>query len=146
MKYLVLTGRILYSLIFLQAILFHFSDKAINYAAAAGVPAASVLVPFAGILAFAGALSIILGYKAKWGAWLIILFLIPVTFMMRAFWKETDPMQAQMQMTMFMKNISMLGGAFMIAYFGSGPLSIDKKNLEIKEIEIKKEKENLVTA
>jgi uncharacterized membrane protein YphA (DoxX/SURF4 family) len=30
-----------------------------------------------------------------------------------------------MQMGMFMKNISMLGGAFLITYFGAGPLSID---------------------
>jgi putative oxidoreductase len=47
--------------------------------------------------------------------------------MMHAFWKETDPMQMQMQMSMFMKNMSMLGGALIIAYFGAGPLSLDKK-------------------
>jgi putative oxidoreductase len=31
-----------------------------------------------------------------------------------------------MQQIMFMKNLSMLGAAMMIAYFGSGPLSVDK--------------------
>jgi len=128
MKFIVLSGRILYSLIFLQAIMFHFSEKAITYATFAGVPFALFLVPLSGIMAFAGALSIILGYKAKLGAWLIIFFLIPITFMMHAFWKETDPMHAQFQMSMFMKNLSMLGAAFMISYFGSGPLSLDKRN------------------
>src|SRR3989442_1489815 len=126
MKYIVLIGRILYSFIFLHAIMFHFSGDAIAYAASAGVPAASFVVPFSGILAFAGALSIILGYKAKMGAWLIIIFLIPVTFFMHAFWKEADHMRMQMQLAMFLKNISMLGAAFMISYFGSGPLSIEK--------------------
>ncbi len=127
MKAIVLIGRILFSFMFLQSILFHFSAGAIQYAKNAGVPFASILVPLSGIMAFIGALSIILGYKAKAGAWLIVLFLIPVTFFMHAFWKEADPAQAQIQTAMFMKNMSMLGGAFLITYFGSGPLSIDRE-------------------
>jgi putative oxidoreductase len=47
--------------------------------------------------------------------------------MMHKFWTITDPMMKQMQMAMFMKNISMLGGALLITWFGSGPLSIDDK-------------------
>ena len=127
MKYTVLLGRILYSLIFLNSGLFHFSGMAIGYASSQGVPLASFLVPFSGVMAIVGGLLIILGYKAKWGAWLLVAFLIPVTFMMHAFWKETDPMQKQMQMGMFMKNISILGGAFLITWFGAGPVSFDSR-------------------
>ena len=127
MKYTVLLGRILYSLIFLNSGLFHFSGMAIGYASSQGVPLASFLVPFSGVMAIVGGLLILLGYKAKWGAWLIVLFLIPVTFMMHAFWKETDPMQKQMQMGMFMKNIAILGGAFLITWFGAGPVSFDSR-------------------
>lgn len=47
--------------------------------------------------------------------------------MLHAFWKVTDPMMAQIQMGMFMKNVSMLGGALLIAYFGAGPLSLDAR-------------------
>jgi putative oxidoreductase len=125
MKYLALSGRILYSLIFLLAPMGHFSSQTIQYAASSGVPAASFLVPFSGVIALLGALSIMLGYKTKIGAGLIILFLIPITFMMHKFWTVSDPMMQQMQMAMFMKNISMLGGALMIAYWGAGPLSLD---------------------
>ena len=100
---------------------------AVGYASSQGVPLASFLVPFSGVMAIVGGLLILLGYKAKWGAWLIVAFLIPVTFMMHAFWKETDPMQKQMQMVMFMKNISMLGGAFLITWFGAGPVSFDSR-------------------
>ena len=127
MKYTVLLGRILFSVIFLNSGLFHFSGMAVGYASAQGVPLASILVPFSGVIAIVGGLLILLGYKAKWGAWLIVLFLIPVTFMMLAFWKETDPMQKQMQMGMFMKNISILGGAFLITWFGAGPVSFDSR-------------------
>ena len=125
MKASVLVGRILFSLIFLSASLSHFSAGSIAYAASSGVPLASVLVPFSGVLALLGSLSIILGYKAKWGAWLIIAFLVPVTAMMHQFWTVTDPMMQQMQMIMFMKNVSILGGALFITYFGSGAYSLD---------------------
>ena len=125
MKYAVLTGRILFSLIFLMGGLHHFAADSIGYAASQGVPLASVLVPFSGVLALVGALSIILGYKAKLGAWIIIIFLIPVTFSLHRFWAVADPMMMKMQMAMFMKNIALVGGALIIAYFGAGPLSID---------------------
>ena len=103
----------------------HFNQQAIGYAANAGIPFPGILVPLSGVIMGIGAISILLGYKAKWGAWLIALFLVPVTLSMHSFWTVTDPAMAQMQMGMFMKNISMLGGAFLITYFGAGPLSID---------------------
>ncbi|WP_394820945.1 DoxX family protein [Pendulispora albinea] len=126
-RYLVPLGRVLFSLIFLMAGPGHFSAQSIGYAAAAGVPLASVAVPLSGIIAAAGGLSIALGYKAKWGAWLIVLFLVPVTFMLHNFWAQPDPMQAQIHMAMFMKNLGLLGTALLIAHFGSGPFSLDAR-------------------
>jgi len=125
MKYLVLAGRILFAAIFLLSVPHHFTSQGIGYAASAGVPMPSVLVPAAGILALLGGLSVLLGYKAKWGAWLLVVFLIPVTLWMHAFWNVSDMMMQQMQMANFMKNMAMLGGAFLITYFGAGPMSID---------------------
>ena len=125
MKYSVLAGRILYSLIFVMTALGHFSGKTISFAASQGVPLASLAVPLSGVIATLGGLSVALGYKARFGAWLLALFLVPVSVTMHNFWSITDPMMAQMQMVMFMKNLAMLGSAFLIAYFGSGPLSID---------------------
>jgi len=125
MKLIVVIGRILFSFIFLQSGFNHFSQEGITYAMRQGVPASSFLVPASGILAIVGAISIMLGYKARMGAWLIVLFLIPVTIMMHNFWAITDPMIKQTQMAMFWKNISMLGGALLITYFGAGPVSVD---------------------
>ena len=125
MNYLVLLGRVLYAAIFIMAAPGHFSAGTIGYAASQGVPLASIAVPLSGMIALAGGLSILLGYRAKWGAWLIVLFLVPVTFIVHNFWAMTDPNAAQMQQIMFMKNVSMLGAALMIAHFGSGPLSLD---------------------
>ena len=132
MKYIVLIGRILYSIIFINSGIFHFSEMALQYANSQGVPIASLLVPVSGIMAILGGLSILFGYKTKWGAWLIIAFLIPVTVMMHGFWHFNDPSEKQVQMTMFLKNTSMLGAAFIIAWFGAGPLSLDE-NIKRKE-------------
>ena len=127
MKYAALTGRILFSLIFLAGGLGHFSAQSIGYAASQGVTLASVLVPISGVISMAGALSILLGYKAKLGAWLLVIFLVPVTLMLHKFWTIQDPMMRQMDMVMFMKNLGLLGGALFIAFFGAGPASIDNK-------------------
>ena len=127
MKYAALSGRILFSLIFLAGGLGHFSAQSIGYAASQGVPLASVFVPISGVISIAGALSILLGYKAKLGAWLLVIFLVPVTLMLHKFWTIQDPMMRQMDMVMFMKNLGLLGGALFIAFFGAGPASIDNK-------------------
>src|ERR1700675_1120378 len=123
----VLGGRFLFVLIFLMSGPRHFLSQTIAYAAAQGVPMASIAVPFSGLLAFLGGLSILLGYRAKVGAWLIAFFLIAVTPMMHKFWGVPDPMVRQMQMIMFMKNVSMLGGALLISQFGAGPWSLDNR-------------------
>jgi len=72
---------------------------------------ASIAVPLSGVVAIAGGLSILLGYRAKLGAWLLVLFLVPVTLMLHKFWTVQDPMMAQIQMILFMKNVAMLGAA-----------------------------------
>ena len=123
----VVLGRFFFALIFLMAGANHFNKQTIGYSASQGVPLAAIVVPLSGVLAIAGGLSILLGYRAKLGAWLIVLFLIPVTLMMHKFWAVTDPMMAQIQMILFMKNVSMLGGALLIAQFGAGPFSLDAR-------------------
>jgi putative oxidoreductase len=123
--YIALLGRVLFSAVFIAVTPSHFSGETIRYAAAHGVPFAQVLVPASGILALVGGLSVLTGFKARFGAWLLVLFLIPVTVAMHNFWAISDPAVAQLQHAMFMKNLGLLGAALLIAYFGAGPASID---------------------
>lgn len=136
MKYVLLTGRILFAFLFIISAFGHFSAQSIGYAASQGLPMANILVPLSGIVELLGAISIILGYKARLGAWLLVLFLVPVTFTMHKFWTITDPVMHQMDMVMFMKNISMTGAALILAYFGSGELSIDNKLAKKQQAEL----------
>ena len=116
-----------FGLIFILAGSNNFSSQTISYSASHGVPLASLAVPFSAVLAILGGLSILLGYRAKIGAWLIALFLIGVTPMLHNFWAVSDPMAHQMQFIMFMKNVSMLGGALLISQLGAGPWSLDSR-------------------
>lgn len=127
LRFAVPVGRVLFAAIFVMASFHHFSQQAIGYAASNGVPLAGFAVPLSGVMALLGGFSIAFGYKAKFGAWLLVLFLVPVTLFMHAFWNVQDPTMHQVQQIMFMKNLAMLGGALLIAYFGAGPFSLDHR-------------------
>lgn len=126
-------GRLLFSLIFIMSGLNHFTSGSIGYAQSQGIPMPAVLVPLTGLMIMLGGLSILLGFKARFGALLIALFLIPVTFTMHAFWNVADPTMAQNQMAHFLKNIGLLGGAILVIFYGAGPVSIDHRGADRKE-------------
>ena len=127
MKIAALVGRLLFSLVFLISGLTLFSAADIGYAASQGVPLAAVLVPISGVLSVLGGLSILLGYKTRIGAAMIIVFLVPVTLVFHHFWTVTDPGARSIQMVDFMKNISILGGSLMILVHGPGEFSLDSR-------------------
>ena len=127
LKNLVLPARILFAAIFVFAGFNHFSSQTIAYAASAGVPLANLAVPLSGVMAIVGGLSVAAGYHTKWGALLLVAFLVPVTLKLHAFWDVTDPMMRQLAMAMFMKNVALVGSALSFAYFGAGPYSLDAR-------------------
>ena len=127
MKIIVLLGRILYSAIFILAMPGHFMQHTIDLAKTQSIPAAEILVPLSGLIALIGGLSILLGYKAKEGAWLLVIFLVTVTFSMHRYWIFDDLLVRDMQQLMFIKNMALLGAALLITHFGSGPLSMDSR-------------------
>ena len=128
MKTTTLIGRILYSLIFIAAAPGHFKSETVAYAAAQGVPLASLAVPASGVLALLAGLSIALGYRTRLGAIGAIAFLVPVTIMMHNFWAVSDPQMHQLQMVMFMKNLGLIGGALTLTAYGAGAYSLDARS------------------
>jgi putative oxidoreductase len=120
-----LLGRALLTIVFFVSVPAHFGPVDLRYAMAAGVPLARFVVPATGLLALIGSISVLLGYRAKLGAWLLVLFLVPVTLTMHQFWGAKDAMMAQLQWGMFIRNLAIIGGALMISQFGAGPWSLD---------------------
>ncbi|PCI92263.1 DoxX family protein [Candidatus Aerophobetes bacterium] len=121
-----LIGRILFSLIFIIKGIEHFLPRMINYAVEMCVPLPYISVPIMGVIALIGGLSVLLGYKAKIGAWFLVAFLLLVTFFVHRFWEPGKFTEVMLHELCFLKNISLLGAALMVAYAGSGPLGIDK--------------------
>lgn len=122
---LALTGRILFSLIFILGSLGHFNQNTINMAGNHGVMYPDFFVPLSGVIGLFGGLSVLFGYYTKIGSFFLIIFLIPITLIMHDFWNMTDVNDIQMQQAMFLKNIALLGGAIHFFYFGAGTVSLD---------------------
>jgi len=77
------------------------------------------------ILLVLGGLMVLIGYRSSFGAILLMLYYIPVTFIVHSFWN--DPVKVQrIQAIMFMKNIAIMGGLLMIIVNGSGRYSIKR--------------------
>ena len=80
---------------------------------------ASIAVMIAMILSGLGGGLVLLGIKVRFGAVCLILFLIPVTVIMHAFWLYQGQAR-DLQMIMFLKNVSILGGCFVLAASSGG--------------------------
>lgn len=122
-----LAGRILMAAIFLMSgfgKLTNFSGTA-GFIAGRGMPMAEVLVVGAILFELGGAIMLVIGWKVRWGALLLVLFTIPATLMFHNFW-AVDASQYQNQLNHFLKNVAMIGGLLYMMAFGAGPLSLDK--------------------
>ena len=73
-----------------------------------------IAVAGSGLLLIVGGLGVLLGVYVPWALAALILFLIPVTFMMHAYWKVADPMAKMADQVNFWKNLSLLGAALMM--------------------------------
>lgn len=102
-----------------------FNDVA-GYMAGEGVPMPKIAL--AGAIAFllAGSVSIILGFKARIGAALLLVFLVLATYFFHDFWNFEGADQ-QKEMIQFMKNLSLVGTMLFLMANGSGACSLDAK-------------------
>jgi len=127
-KYVPLLGRLLLSQIFILSGI----SKLMNwsgteaYMAAQGMPLVPLLLLGATVVEILGGLSLLLGWQARWGAFIVFLYLIPTTLIFHNFWAYHGAEQ-QMQMINFMKNLAIMGGLLMMAANGPGLWSVDER-------------------
>jgi putative oxidoreductase len=69
------------------------------------------------IVELIGGMLIFLGWKPKLGAFLLLLFFLPTTFLLHSFW-FLDGAKQDAQMAMFLKNLAICSGLFLIMVFG----------------------------
>jgi putative oxidoreductase len=126
---LTVVGRLFLCTIFFMAAVGnkipHFNDVA-KVMASVGMPAPELMLVGAIVFLIAGSLSVIFGYKARFGAALLLTFLVLASYYFHPFWNLQRQAQ-QEQMIQFMKNLSMMGAMLFIVANGSGPLSLDSR-------------------
>ncbi|HXZ97449.1 MAG TPA: DoxX family protein [Burkholderiales bacterium] len=127
-KYAPLIGRILLALIFVIAGFGKITayNATAGYMAGHGLPFAQVLLVPVIFIEFGGGLMLLLGWKARWAALALFLFIIPTTLIFHPFWiADADQMQNQIN---FLKNLAIMGGMLYIMAYGSGSFSLGKKD------------------
>jgi putative oxidoreductase len=123
-----LAGRILMSAIFLNAgirKLLGFAGT-VGYFTKLGFPAPEAFAVLAIIIEIGGSILLIIGWKTRWVAWLLALFVLIAALAAHRFW-QFDAAQYANQMNHFMKNLAIIGGLLFVATFGPGSASVDKR-------------------
>jgi len=126
---LAVVGRLMLAAIFLLSAvgkLGNFSGTA-GMMAQKGVPAAQILLVGAIAFEVAGSLSIVLGYRPRIGAILLLVFLVLATYYFHDFWRIEDAKEKQDQMVHFLKHLAIMGAMVLIIANGTGPFSLDDR-------------------
>lgn len=97
----------------------------VAYAGSKGVP--ELLLAGAVALQLAGALSLLAGWKTRWGGAALLAFLVPATLVFHGFWAYPGA-EAALQQIQFLKNLSIAGGLLVLLGAGPGALSVDGRN------------------
>lgn len=123
-----LAGRGLLSLIFLLSSVGKIMDWSgtAGYMASKHMPMVPFFLAMAILFELGGGLSVLSGYKARWGALALIVFLIPTTLIFHNFWAY-EGMEQKMQMISFLKNTAIMGGLITLGANGPGPISLDER-------------------
>ena len=116
-----IVGRVMFTLIFLLSGITHFTEL-VRYVAL--MPAAIPFRPFwvmaSAVVELLGATLILTNRRPRLGAWLIVLFLVPVTATVHLVLLLTaaDEQVRTAQTSFLLKGIAMIGGALLITQLG----------------------------
>lgn len=120
-----LVARILLALLFILSGFGKIGgfEETVGYIASQGMPFPPLMAAGAIAIELGAGLLLLVGYKARWAAMAIFLFMIPTTLIFHNFW-SVPPDQAMMEQIGFLKNVSIMGGLLMVWAFGPGRLAL----------------------
>ena len=116
-----LAGRILLSVLFLLSGFGKIGayGATVGYMSAVGVP--SVLLPVVILTEVLGAIAMILGWRTRVAALLLAGYSLLAALIFHSNFAD------QIEMIMFLKNVSIAGGFVLLVANGAGPLSLDRR-------------------
>lgn len=120
-RLLTLIARALFTSLFLISGVTHFTN--IPYYTALmpeGFPLAVFLVLLSGVVELAGAGMVLSNWRPRLGGWLLLLFLLPVTFVVHGYGMiaATDEVARLNQQAHFLKGVALMGAALLITQVG----------------------------
>ena len=125
---LALVGRILLAAMFVMAGISKVTgfEGTVGYIASTGLPLPQIGAVLALVVELGAGLALVVGFKTRVAALLLAGFTVAASFIFHNYW--TLPADQQMmQMLLFMKNSSIVGGLLAVAAFGAGAYSVDGK-------------------
>jgi putative oxidoreductase len=127
-NWIVLLGRLALAALYLPSgfnKLVHLGSFA-DALAARGVPAPTLLAFLGAAVEFLGASAVLVGFRTRYAALLMIGFTIVASVVSHHFW-DIEDVTRRMQYVQFMKNMAIVGGFLFLFVHGPGPLSVDRK-------------------
>jgi putative oxidoreductase len=122
----ILIGRVLLAVLFITSgwgKLMAFQG-AVGAIGGKGLPLPEVLAAATILVELGGGLALALGWKARWAALLIALFVIVITPIFHNYWAVPAAQMAGQKINFF-KNVSIIGGMLAVYAFGPGRYSVD---------------------
>jgi len=125
---LAVTGRVLLALIFIMSGVGKLGDLGgtAGYIASVGLPAGGALALGAGLLEVVAGLALAIGFKARWAALALGVFTLVAAVIFHRYWAMPAEQQFVQQL-LFMKNLAIAGGMFIVASLGAGSGSVDAR-------------------
>ena len=123
---LALIGRLLLAYFFIPAGIGKIGGFAgtVGYIASKGLPLPEVGAVLAIIVEVGVGLMLLLGFKTRWAALILMVFTLAASLFFHNYWALPEA-QAAMQKLMFNKNLGVAGGLLAFAAFGAGAFSLD---------------------
>lgn len=120
-----LVGRVLISGTFLWAAYEKMKNwnATVEYMKTKSIPYLNIVLPVGIALKVIGGLSVLLGWHAHVGALLLLIVAVSASLKMHDFWRRSGE-ERGLEKLLFMKDVAVIGGLFMILALGAGHFGI----------------------
>jgi putative oxidoreductase len=129
---LIVAGRVLLALMFVWSGVSKLTnlDGTAGYIAAGGLPMPDLLAVVVALFELIAGVALAVGWHARWAALALGVFTLLASALFHQFW-AVPAAQQMVQQLMFLKNMAVAGGMFIVAAFGSGPFSLDSRRAAV---------------